>query len=136
MQKLLFPPLFFLLLLFGGINTIAQSDGKVSPFRGGGRVALIQAIYNQQNRSIRFSRYSLEEGLSQSVVNCISQDSKGFIWIGTQDGLNRFDGYKFTHYKHDPKDPQSISHNNILAILEDSQGMLWIGTYGGRTEPV
>src|SRR4029453_3436857 len=56
-------------------------------------------------RPIRFTRLSLEQGLSQSTVLCVFQDSRGYIWLGTEDGLNRFDGVKFTVYKNDPADP-------------------------------
>ena len=61
------------------------------------------------------------------------------LWIGTQDGLNRYDGYTFKIFKHDPDDPNSISHNSILAITEDNDGSLWVGTWGGglnRYDPV
>ena len=61
----------------------------------------------------------------------IFQDSKGYLWIGSQDGLNRYYGFNFEIYKHDPEDPNSISHNSILAITEDRDGYLWIGTWGG-----
>ena len=62
---------------------------------------------------------------------CILQDSKGFMWFGTEDGLNKYDGYTFTVYKHDPEDPNSISDNWIQAIYEDRSGDLWIGTLDG-----
>jgi PAS domain S-box-containing protein len=80
---------------------------------------------------IRFEHLSIEDGLSQNAGLAIFQDSKGYLWIGTQDGLNRYDGYTFKIYKHDPDDPASISHNSILAIEEDKDGYLWIGTWGG-----
>ncbi len=53
------------------------------------------------------------------------------MWFGTSDGLNRYDGYSFTVYKHDPDDPHSLSHNLVSSLFEDSTGMLWVGTYGG-----
>lgn len=80
---------------------------------------------------IRFEHLTIEAGLSQNAGLAIFQDSKGYLWIGTQDGLNRYDGYNFKIYKHDPDDPNSISHNSILAIEEDKDGYLWIGTWGG-----
>ena len=79
----------------------------------------------------QISHYSIEEGLSQSVVNCVFQDSKGFIWFGTQDGINRYDGYNFVSYIHSPIDTNSISNNWIYAIDEDRNGDLWIGTKFG-----
>jgi PAS domain S-box-containing protein len=80
---------------------------------------------------VRFEHLSIEDGLSQNAGLDIFQDSRGFLWIGTQDGLNRYDGYSFKVYKHDPEMPTSISHNSILKIAEDENGILWIGTWGG-----
>jgi sugar lactone lactonase YvrE len=81
-------------------------------------------------RPIRFTRLSLEQGLSQSTVLCMFQDSRGYIWLGTEDGLNRFDGIKFTVYKNDPADAWSLPSNFVWAIDEDPQGNLWIATDG------
>lgn len=78
-----------------------------------------------------FSGYSIEDGLSQSVVNCIFQDSRGYIWIGTQNGLNKFNGYKFEVYTYDPGDTNSIPNNWIYSIAEDQEANLWIGTKEG-----
>ncbi len=78
---------------------------------------------------VRFKR--LSQGLSQSTVNAILQDRRGFMWFGTQDGLNRFDGYAFTVYRHDPSDPNSIHDNYIWTMAEDAVGDLWIGTLNG-----
>jgi signal transduction histidine kinase/ligand-binding sensor domain-containing protein len=82
-------------------------------------------------QNLRFERISIEQGLSHSTVYCILQDSKGFMWLGTSDGLNKYDGYSFTVYRHNPNDPHSLSHNLVSSLFEDSTGMLWIGTYGG-----
>lgn len=84
-----------------------------------------------QGGNIRFDRLSIEHGLSQSTVFVILQDSLGFMWFGTQDGLNRYDGYEFTVFKHDPEDPTTISANFIRSIYEDRDGTLWIGTNRG-----
>ncbi len=84
-----------------------------------------------QGRSIHFKRISIDEGLSQNSIFSIIQDSKGFVWFGTQDGLNKYDGYKFTIYKPDPGMPDTLSHNLILTLCEDRSGMIWIGTGGG-----
>jgi len=83
-----------------------------------------------QNQPLYFEHITSEEGLSQNDVNCIYQDSKGFMWFGTHDGLNKYDGNNFTIYKPDPNDPHSISSNLIFSITEDLQGNLWIGTTG------
>ena len=89
------------------------------------------ARLDAQTPSIRFSRVSIEQGLSQSTVSCILQDQVGFIWLGTHDGLNRYDGDRFTIYRHDPEDPSSLSHNFVLDCVEDDSGNLWIGTQDG-----
>ena len=81
-------------------------------------------------QQIRFEKMSIEQGLSQSSVYSIYQDSRGFLWFGTEDGLNKFDGYNFTVYRHNPDDPLSLSDNTILSIFEDKSGELWVGTYG------
>jgi len=81
-----------------------------------------------------FTTYSIEQGLSQSVVNCIFQDSQGFIWVGTQHGLNKFNGYSFESYTFNPLDTHSISNNWIYSIDEDASGNLWVVTKGGLNE--
>ena len=80
---------------------------------------------------IQFEHFNIEDGLSQNAGLAIFQDSRGYLWIGSQDGLNRYDGYSFKIFKHDPEDPGSISHNSILSIAEDADGALWVGTWGG-----
>jgi len=82
-------------------------------------------------RPIPFERLSLADGLSQSTVTAIVQDETGFMWFGTQDGLNRYDGYSFRVYRNDPDDPASISHDSIRDLVPDGSGGLWIGTEGG-----
>ncbi|MGD8779142.1 MAG: two-component regulator propeller domain-containing protein [Ignavibacteria bacterium] len=84
-----------------------------------------------QTYDIKFSHLTIEDGLSQSVVTDIIQDSKGFIWIATQDGLNRYDGYEFKVFKNDPKDSTSLSHNHINYLFEDSKQNIWVCTNGG-----
>ncbi len=79
----------------------------------------------------KFTHLSLEDGLSQSTVISILQDSRGFMWFGTQDGLNRYDGYNFVVYRNDPNDLNSLGDNRIRAIVEDASGLLWIGTEAG-----
>ena len=67
----------------------------------------------------------------KNTVRAIIQDSKGLIWIGTQDGLNRYDGYNFKVFKHDANDKSSLSENSILTIIESDSQYIWIGTNGG-----
>ncbi|HOZ51696.1 MAG TPA: two-component regulator propeller domain-containing protein [Chitinophagaceae bacterium] len=69
--------------------------------------------------------------MSQNSVTCFFEDSKGLIWVGTQDGLNSFDGKTFTHFEHDPMDTNSLSNKYILKISEDAQGYIWVGTAFG-----
>src|SRR5215471_15200539 len=80
---------------------------------------------------LRFDHFTTQEGLSQSNVNCVYQDSRGFIWIGTRNGLNRFDGYKFVVYNKDPKDSFSLSDDFVTDVAEDKSGNLWIATKDG-----
>lgn len=83
---------------------------------------------------VKFKRYSLEEGLSQSYVFCMLQDSRGFMWFGTEDGLNRFDGYHFKVYKNNPDNTTSLSYNNIRSLHEDKEDYIWLGTFRGNID--
>ena len=83
------------------------------------------------NAVVQFQQIGLEDGLSQSVINVILQDRRGFLWFGTQDGLNRYDGYNFKVYKPSPEDPNSLSDGWIESLYEDRDGYLWVGTYQG-----
>lgn len=84
-----------------------------------------------QSKKINFKSYTINDGLSQNSVMCLLQDHYGFIWIGTEDGLNKFDGYEFKSYKHDNDDSTSISNNQINALYEDVDGKIWIATSKG-----
>lgn len=90
---------------------------------------MILSAKGQGNRP--FLRYGVEQGLSQNSVHCIFRDSKGMMWFGTQDGLNSFDGRRFTIYRHSEKDSTSISDQFIISIAEDPEGRLWVGTRNG-----
>ncbi|MBI9113014.1 hybrid sensor histidine kinase/response regulator [Maridesulfovibrio ferrireducens] len=79
---------------------------------------------------LRFERLSLDQGLSQSSILCMLQDSKGFLWFGTYDGLNRYDGRQMKIYSKS-KLPGSISDGNVRTLYEDSSGVLWVGTKSG-----
>jgi len=81
-----------------------------------------------QSENYQFVRYSAEKGLSHNQVNCFFKDRKGFVWIGTAGGLNRFDGYSFRIFKHDKKDSTSIDDHHINDLFEDAEGYLWIST--------
>lgn len=84
-----------------------------------------------QNREMHFEHLSTKDGLSERNINWIFQDRSGFIWIGTRDGLNRYDGYQFKIYRNNPYDPSSISNNFISQMAEDKDGNIWIATLGG-----
>jgi signal transduction histidine kinase/ligand-binding sensor domain-containing protein/DNA-binding response OmpR family regulator len=84
-----------------------------------------------QNQSLKFEHLGTAEGLAQINVNCIIQDSRGFMWIGSRNGLNKYDGYKFTVYNHSFQDYNTISNNQIADLLEDREGNIWIATLEG-----
>ncbi len=97
----------FLLFLFAGIPGSAQSG------------------------NLKFAHIGTEAGLSQSNVTCILRDRQGFMWFGTRDGLNRYDGYDFDVYKNVPEDSLSLSSNFVTSIIQDLNGDIWVGTWGG-----
>ena len=90
-------------------------------------------------KPMRFEHLTMEDGLSQSAVLSIFQDRQGFMWFGTENGLNRFDGYEFTVFTNDRLDEDSLSGNYVWGIDEDAAGDLWIATVGAgvsRRDPV
>ena len=80
---------------------------------------------------LRFEHLEVVEGLSENTILTIFQDHQGFLWFGTREGLNRYDGYDFTVYKADPNDPDSLSDSWITDIVETPDGVIWVGTYYG-----
>ncbi len=84
---------------------------------------------NAQN--VRFSALTTAEGLSQNTITALTQDQQGFLWVGTSDGLHRYDGYSFIDYKHLPNDSTSLVDNSITSLVEDKKGDIWIGTKNG-----
>lgn len=95
-------------------------------------VVLISSTYLlAQNQSVRFNHIGIKDGLSENTVRAILQDSKGFMWFATWDGLSRYDGYEFKVYKHIDGDSTSLRVNKITCLLEDHNKRLWVGTYGG-----
>jgi signal transduction histidine kinase/ligand-binding sensor domain-containing protein/DNA-binding response OmpR family regulator len=87
-------------------------------------------VANAQQK-LKFTHITTDDGLSQSTVLCTLKDKYGFMWFGTYDGLNRYDGYHFTVYRNIAKNKKSLSSNSIMALFEDKQGVLWIGTNDG-----
>lgn len=107
-------------IFFKNIKAILSLTFLVLCFKG----ALAQ-------NNINFEHISTNDGLSQSDINCIYQDKEGFMWFGTFDGLNKYDGYTFKNYLPKTNDETSISSNIVFTITGDNNGALWIGTTGG-----
>lgn len=92
---------------------------------------LVNCVVLGQSPKLKFSHINSFQGLSNSTVESIYQDSRGFMWFGTRDGLNRYDGYQITVFKNSPADASSISDDYIRCLYEDSRHNLWIGTSNG-----
>lgn len=123
--------LSFVFTSCGTSNPIATPEASPTASPVAPEPASEPAAFIPYGNNIRFDHISLEDGLSQSVVNAIVQDQKGFLWIGTDDGLNRYDGYNFKIYKPDSNNPFSLSDRTITAMVEDKDGFLWVGTRQG-----
>ena len=83
------------------------------------------------SRHLRFDRLTSEDGLSGNQIYNVAQDSYGFMWFGTANELNRYDGASVKVYRHNPDDPSSLSHSAVRAMIVDRSGDLWLGTWGG-----
>ncbi len=92
---------------------------------------LFSTLAYGQYKAVRFASLNINHGLSQNNVRCIAKDRTGFIWMATEDGLSRYDGYNFTVYRHDANDKNSLPSNSIATIFEDRQGNLWFGGSAG-----
>ncbi|HPN36935.1 MAG TPA: two-component regulator propeller domain-containing protein [Melioribacteraceae bacterium] len=90
------------------------------------------SIVYPQGTGLLFKSLKIDEGLSQSSVICLQQDKTGYIWFGTADGLNKYDGYNLTIFKNDHNDYNSITDNTITSLFEDQAGNLWAGVLGGE----
>ncbi|KGE86271.1 MAG: two-component regulator propeller domain-containing protein [Phaeodactylibacter xiamenensis] len=82
-------------------------------------------------QNYRFDQLNVADGLSQNTVNTILKDSRGYIWIGTNDGLNQYNGYSFQVFRHQNANSNALKGNKILTLLEDTEGQLWVGTASG-----
>ena len=113
--------------------------GKMATYTQGSLGSVLIVLFEltlpayAQAPTLRFEHLTQDQGLSESTVNSIVEDHKGFMWFGTYDGLNRYDGASFIIYRNDPRDPRSLSGNRIERnnLLEDREGVLWIGTNNG-----
>jgi ligand-binding sensor domain-containing protein len=92
---------------------------------------LLSIYITTAQSNVQFERYTIENGLSSNKVSQVYQDSKGFIWVATRDGLNRYDGYHFQVFKNNPQDATSLPDNFVQHLFEDKNGTLWIGTEKG-----
>ena len=135
MLRTILIPAFLLILLTASCGTANPTDAPISPAPDSASAPLAGTLptsarppNTSYSKNIRFEQLSLEEGLSQSVVNVLLQDRMGILWIGTEDGLNRYDGYGFKVFKPDADNPSSISDRWITSLAEDPSGYLWVGT--------
>ncbi|MCP4158028.1 MAG: histidine kinase [bacterium] len=92
---------------------------------------LFPATTAESWNEIRFRHLNARDGLSQGTIHSILQDRKGFMWFSSMAGLNRYDGYRFTHFLHEPGNSNSINNNTVQSIYEDEKGFLWILTNVG-----
>src|SRR5512143_3978641 len=101
-----------LVLLFGSVLSARPVDSAAA----GEKVSFYPGA------SVRFEQITVVDGLSQNGVLALLQDRQGYLWIGTQDGLDRYDGYTFTYFKNDSLDTSTISFNSITALFKDRDG--------------
>ena len=94
-------------------------------------VAAAPAIAAELRGAVKLNRLTAEDGLANDIVSSIVQDATGFMWFGTQEGLDRYDGARFDHFRHDPRDPSSLASDDISSVSVDSSGTLWVATWGG-----
>lgn len=94
-------------------------------------IMLMAEAYSQEFPGLQFDHITAKDGLSSNLVTVIAEDKQGFIWVGTSNGLNRYDGYRFKHFFHSDTDSNSLVNNSVQTILCDSRGRLWIGTESG-----
>ncbi len=88
-------------------------------------------LARSQNAKLTFEHFSIDQGMSGSDVHCIYQDSIGYLWFGTGEGIDRFDGYSFTSYRPDPENPASLVNAFVEILCEDRAGNIWVGTLRG-----
>lgn len=94
-------------------------------------LSLFLLLPEVQSQSLYFDRIDIRDGLSQNTVTAIIQDSRGFMWFGTKDGLNRYDGTRFRIFRHLPYDSYGLGNNNIRCLVEDTDNNIWAGTNSG-----
>jgi signal transduction histidine kinase/ligand-binding sensor domain-containing protein len=92
---------------------------------------LCKSRSHAQAGQLKFERFTTEKGLASNVVYCILQDKKGWLWIGTNGGLSRYDGYSFRSYRSHPGDSSTLPSNDVQSLCEDEDGNLWVATSKG-----
>src|SRR5437764_11368325 len=122
-------------------RSLLRADVGASPSRPRSRALVARAILtagmlaaaapSASAQKLQFRQLTPDHGLSSSLVQAIVQDSRGFVWLGTKKGLNRYDGYAFTVYRHRADDSTSLGDNDATVLYEDSQKTLWVGTSKG-----
>ncbi len=91
---------------------------------------LIYVSANGQGTNIKFQHITTDDGLSTGTVDCVFKDSRGYLWLGTWNGLNRYNAYSIELFEHDPKDPNSVAGGRVTSIIEDNDRKVWFGTNG------
>ena len=108
-----------------GLLTASCSFGVCAQLDQSSRLVRLPVV---DGNDIRFTQLRPSQDQLQDEVNRIAQDDQGFMWFGTSDGLRRYDGYGFRDYRHDPKDPNSISGATVYSLFKDRSGRLWVGS--------
>ena len=121
--------LIVLVAAYGGQGAAAQTA-----LLGGHRTIQHAGQDHSPLRDLRFRRLTTNDGLSQNNVAAIVQDRRGFMWFGTAEGLNRYDGNSFVVARNGPNDEPSISRSFVGAVVEDDRGHLWFGAYPGMNK--
>lgn len=126
------PAIMLALCLLTAAGGVVAQTRENAPVRRGGATYVDGGASGSADAQLRlrFDHLRVEQGLSQGSISCILQDAKGYLWVGTDDGLNRFDGYQFIVFRPDPKHPHSLASNVVTALAEDRNGDIWIGTGG------
>ncbi len=135
----LIPVCWFVIVLLtaahGASKTVTPNDKSPHPTAAQNTAAGTAASRRPADLTLspylKFRRLTTEDGLSSDQTWELAQDKRGFMWFGTADGLNRYDGASVKVYRHDPDDPNSLGHNIVRAMIADQSGVLWIGTWGG-----
>src|ERR1700754_2243950 len=104
---------------------------KLCPLLLMGWLGVLALTSFAQTGNVKFNHIGTKDGLSHGNVITAMQDRKGFMWFGTRDGLNKYDGYNFIVYKNDPENPKTLANNIVMDLAEDADGKIWIATGGG-----